>query len=293
VARARAPGRVASGRHTGVQPITVEEVIRKKIAIAVVSWRAPKSLRNSMASWQHNGLLDIVDEKMVFLNSPTDEDRAIARQFEFDVYTTWEQEGNIRAGPSIAYLCGNSSADYILFMEKDFVMSASREDMLREMYVGVQHLARGVDVYRLRGMTDYPAEGMPDCCTPAKPPTCPYHSNWKGAGSFSDHMNWLLIFCDPNIMEHSNGRLAHCTRKDDPNGVDAYCFTSGESNWSNNPVLMSKAWFNDKVRSIAFADWLRNEMFEFNLMMAWLAWKPPARVCVSYQGIFTHQEIDQ
>lgn len=63
---------------------------------------------------------------------------------------------------------------------------------------------------RLRGKTDYPAEGMPDCCTPATPPTCPFHSSWRSAGYFSDHMNWLFIYCDPDILEHSNGRLAHC-----------------------------------------------------------------------------------
>ena len=28
-------------------------------------------------------------------------------------------------------------------------------------------------------------------------------------------------------------------------------------------------------------------------MMAWLAWRPPAKICVSFQGIFTHLEIDQ
>lgn len=101
-------------------------------------------------------------------------------------------------------------ADYILLMEKDFVLSAERAVMMREMYTGVQHLARGVHAYRLRGKTDYPAEGMPDCCAPADPPTCPYHSNWLSAGYFSDHMNWLRIFCDPNILENSNGRLVQC-----------------------------------------------------------------------------------
>jgi hypothetical protein len=34
-------------------------------------------------------------------------------------------------------------------------------------------------------------------------------------------------------------------------------------------------------------------MFEFNVMLDWLEWKPPAKVCVSYDGIFRHKEIDQ
>ena len=137
----------------GAHDATEGEVIKKKLALAAVSWMAPKSLRNSMESWRAGGLLDVVDERMIFLNSPTAEDRAIAAEYAFDVYTTEEHGGNIMAGPSLAYLVGNTSADYVLFMEKDFVLSAPRDTMLREMFVGVQHLARGVDVYRcVRGV---------------------------------------------------------------------------------------------------------------------------------------------
>ncbi len=28
-------------------------------------------------------------------------------------------------------------------------------------------------------------------------------------------------------------------------------------------------------------------------MLEWLAWRPPAKVCVSWKGIFTHYEVDQ
>ena len=248
-----------------------------------------------MESWRRGGLLDLVDERMLFVNSPMDEDLAIAREYDFDVYTTPEREGNVMAGPALAYLVGNSSADYVLFMEKDFVLSADRVTTMRELFVGVQHLARGVDLYRLRGKTDHPAEGMPDCCEkpadPAAQPNCPFYSAWKSGGYFSDHMNWLYIFCDPDIMETANGRVAHCTRE--PAAPDSYCFTSGESNWSNNPALFGREWFNEKLRGVALADFERNNMFEFNAMMDWLSWRPPAKICVSFQGIFTHLEIDQ
>lgn len=100
----------------GSTPVEEADVVKKTIAIAAVTWRAPLSLRNSMESWRDGGLLDIVDEKMLFINSPTQEDYDIARDHDFDVYTTHERNGNIMAGPSLAYLAGNTSADYILFM---------------------------------------------------------------------------------------------------------------------------------------------------------------------------------
>ena len=48
---------------------------------------------------------------MIFINSPMPEDFAIAKEYNFDVYTTDERGGNIMAGPALAYLVGNSSAD--------------------------------------------------------------------------------------------------------------------------------------------------------------------------------------
>ena len=165
---------------------------------AAASRRAPLSLRNSLESWARGGLLDLVDERMIFINSPQAVDYALAKEFDIDVYTTEERNGNIMAGPALSYLVGNASADYVLFMEKDFELSADRAATQRELFLGMHMLARGVDVWRLRGTTDYPAEGMPDCCAPATPPTCPYHSDWKSGGYFSDHQNWLLAFCRPD-----------------------------------------------------------------------------------------------
>jgi hypothetical protein len=267
------------------------EVARKTIALAAISWRAPLSLRNSMASWAAGGLLDLADERMIFLNSPTPEDVEIASAHGFDIYTTEERGGNVKAGPALAYLVGNTSADYVLLLEKDFVLSAPRAAAARELWTGVQLLARGVDGYRLRGKTDFPAEGMPDCCAAAEPPNCPYNSGWRGAGTFSDHQNWLLIYCDPDILEHSAGRLAQCARE--PDAASALCYTSWESNWSNNPILFPAKWFNEKVRSVALSDMDQNHLFEFNVMLSWLEWDPPAIICSSEQGIFTHNEIDQ
>jgi hypothetical protein len=209
--------------------VTESEVVRKKLAIAVVTWRAPLSLRHSLESWRDNGLLDLVDEKMIFINSPQQVDFDLAREFDFDVYTTEERDGNIMAGPALTYLVGNTSADYVLFMEKDFDLNSAKAVTARELYLGMHLLSRGVDVYRLRGHNDYPAEGMPDCCTPATPPTCPFHSNWRSGGYFGDHMNWLLLFCQKDPVESANGRLVQCTKE--PAAPSSFCFGSGDTNW--------------------------------------------------------------
>ncbi|RYE84533.1 MAG: hypothetical protein EOO65_02100 [Methanosarcinales archaeon] len=380
----------------GDKDVSEDEVMRATLAIAAISYRSPRSLENSMRTWRDNGLLDVVDEKMLFLNSPSEEDINIGRTYDFDVYTTLESNGNVMVGKALAYLVDNSSADYILLMEKDFILNSPPDVTKRELYTGMQLLANGVDAYRyapshlcvctrvraccipffpfffhdcehggrggeqvrrmlvcvlgqppsvramacactcnaclwcrLRGQSDFPAEGNPDCCTPRNPPTCPYLSHWGNAGSFGDHMNWLLIYCDPNVIENSRGRIAHCTFRrvrgsacaawvrhpmmrappplrrafvappaphagtKEPEAPESYCFTSGETNWSNNPIIFRRDWFEKRLRAVATRPMEGNQYFEFYAMLEWLTWNPPAIVCTSLRGIFTHFEVDQ
>lgn len=279
--------------HCGDGSPTMEEVKTKTLALIAITYKAPLSLRASMVTWQTSGLLELADELILFINSPSKRDFDIAEEFGFTVMTTTEQNGNIMAGPALAYAVANCTSDYVLFMEKDFQAISDRQTTVEEMWSAIWHMARGVEVFRLRGKTDHPAEGMPDCCTPGRDdkPQCPFNSDWKTAGSFADHMNWLFIFCDPDVIEKSNGRVVQCTSQ-----PQSLCFTSAESNWSNNPVIFGRQWFNRRLRGVALTGehaWDDNRYLEFNIMMSWLAWRPPARICASYWGIFKHVEIDQ
>ena len=58
-------------------------------------------------------------------------------------------------------------------------------------------------------------------------------------------------------------------------------------------MLFPRKWFHERLRQVALKDFERNNYFEFNVMLEWLAWKPPAIVCSSMQGIFSHREVDQ
>jgi len=277
----------------GDDSVAAEVVAKKTIALIAITYKSPLSLGASMRTWRDNGLLDMVDERILFINAPSKADFDIGNEFGFKIMTTDEHGGNVMAGPALAYAVGNITSDYVLFMEKDFHLTADRNTALREMWAGVWHMARGVEVYRLRGKTDHPAEGMPDCCTalPDGKPSCPFNSGWRTAGSFADHMNWLFVFCDPDVVENANGRVVQCSPE--PRSL---CFTSAESNWSNNPVMFGRKWFNRRLRKTAlegenaFTD---NRMLEFEVMLEWLPWRPPARICASYWGIFEHVEIDQ
>jgi hypothetical protein len=287
----------------GGPPVGEDAVLRHTLALAVVTYRAPKSLRNSLESWRAGGLLELVDERMMFINGRDDggEQAALAAEYGFDVYTTDERGGNVMAAGGIAYLAGNASADSILFKEKDFILTApDRPTVLRELHAAVHARARGVDAYRLRGRTDFPAEGMPDCCAPTPEgakANCPYHDSWSGAGYFSSHQNWLRIFCAPDPVADGRGQVVQCTSAAAPGGtgVDSFAFSGGNSNWSNNPVIFGAGWFTERLRGVALSDEVlaANNMFEFRVMMEMLPWRPAAKYALSLKGIFTHMEVDQ
>jgi hypothetical protein len=55
-------------------------------------------------------------------------------------------------------------------------------------------------------------------------------------------------------------------------------------------------WFDAKLRDVALHGEMvyeENRQWEFRATLAWLQFKPPSKVCVSEQGIFTHHEVDQ
>jgi hypothetical protein len=61
--------------------------------------------------------------------------------------------------------------------------------------------------------------------------------------------------------------LAAGTRDPDP---ASFCFTSADSNWSNNPIIFPRAWFNEKLRDLTLNTpeiWRSNEQFEFRVML--------------------------
>ena len=51
--------------------VSVDEVASKSLALAVVTYKAPKSLAHSMKTWYKTGLLDMAEEKFIFINSPS------------------------------------------------------------------------------------------------------------------------------------------------------------------------------------------------------------------------------
>lgn len=63
----------------GGKPIDEAQLAKRRICLVTVSYKTPRSLENSVKSWARSGLLDLVDDKIMWLNAATDEERAMGR----------------------------------------------------------------------------------------------------------------------------------------------------------------------------------------------------------------------
>lgn len=62
-----------------------EDFLHDGVSLVALSYKAPKTLLNSMKTWKQSGLLDVVTEKILILNDPSPEEYSIALEYGFRV----------------------------------------------------------------------------------------------------------------------------------------------------------------------------------------------------------------
>ena len=65
--------------------IEANSLLERTLALVVISSATPRSLLNSMRTWDRSGLLDMVDDRVLWLNAPSEVDIAIGTQFGFRI----------------------------------------------------------------------------------------------------------------------------------------------------------------------------------------------------------------
>ena len=133
-------------------PPTLDALARVTVGLVVVSHDAPASLAAALTSWREEGLLSLVDDAVVVLSAPLEEEVAAMRGAGFRVYTPAADEMaalNARhadwlaqwpdrppfppvrdykgrpatyVGPAQAVAFLDMATDLVLFAEKDYVL---------------------------------------------------------------------------------------------------------------------------------------------------------------------------
>jgi len=233
------------GAPGGVPAPSLDALAGLTVGLVVVSYDAPRSLEGAMESWAAGGLLDLVDDRVAFLNAPLPEEVALSLGHGFRVYTPAKAEvapllARHRAwlsqfdhhpasgafppvrnhdgdparpatwvAPSqiMAYL--EMATDVVIFAEKDYALApAPLEHVVRSLLAAVAMLASNTAVVRLRRLDDANREALPDCCAGVCGNS---FSDFREQCAWGSHLNWLAIFCDTAGVEaRSKGAVKMC-----------------------------------------------------------------------------------
>ncbi|KAH8052100.1 hypothetical protein JL721_10981 [Aureococcus anophagefferens] len=264
-------------------------------ALVALSYRTPATLRRSVVSWWASGLLGLVDERILLLNDPAPAEVAVGVRFGFDVRLP--SELGARSGPGAGQrppLPGprlRAVKPEVLTIGAAFARRSSRRPR------GVRRRARRAAIVRLRSITDQGCGTFRRCQRDANMP------DWKAQTTFGRRRNWWSFYC-PEFSKP--GSVADCETGGD---VTLRCFTSWDSNWSLNAVLvdresaLEKKWKYARkgaagkfgpglaLAQYAAATWQKQDGFEVGMLKDdWGKLDMP--ICLSMRGIFEHVEVD-
>lgn len=270
---------------------------QKTLSIILLSHKTPRTLLNTLRTWKASGLLDMAYERIAILNEALPSEIAIAASHGFEVVQPKDIKGAKVSKPNLftiggAFFYGLKliKSDYVLFMENDFKIDASlsKKEIAMELLGGAGMLEKGAQVVRLMSRKYQGCGTFKDCVHGAK--------NIEQPGLGDRRRNWYAFYCRgyPKTEPHVGDCL----------DVPSYrCFTSWDSNWSLNAVMLKKSdMFDVKYKtpldgSMSMAEiglkcYNKQDKFESIMIFdyKWAKWKVP--ICISYNGLFVHEEIE-
>lgn len=224
-----------------------------KLSIIVLFHAEYESLRFAARSWVSNGLINIADELVIFLNglpSPVatllmarvPELRAVRDTGKLRVVPSSE---NMPLGLAIAKMVELAKYEYVLLLEKDWELIEPYDVVFSRIADSKVLLKEGVaDVVRHRHRIN---------------PGVPLHALIMHQGreeSILRIQKNLLCYThhwqdDPTDSYPGKGLMWKCGRganqDADLDEAHIFCATSEYCQWTNNPVLFKRRWFIDEV----------------------------------------------
>eukprot|EP00607_Mallomonas_marina_P007973 CAMPEP_0182416986 /NCGR_PEP_ID=MMETSP1167-20130531/1416_1 /TAXON_ID=2988 /ORGANISM="Mallomonas Sp, Strain CCMP3275" /LENGTH=243 /DNA_ID=CAMNT_0024590231 /DNA_START=804 /DNA_END=1532 /DNA_ORIENTATION=+ len=241
----------------------------------------------------------MMSERLAVLNDPLPSEIAIALHHGFEVLQPKDipdvklaKPNVITIGAAFYYTLQRIKSEYVLFMEKDFKMDErlSVTEIQTQLITAAGLLDRGVGIVRLMSRR---YQG----CGTFK--SCDHGGIHLDARDPTDRRrNWYAFYCEGH--KGTEKIVTDCTMT-----PRFRCFTSWDSNWTLNAVMVKKSDIlnkkyklphkkgSDTMRSIpeiGLAHYQNQDGFESGMVPKWMRWKVP--ICISYQGLFIHEEIE-
>ena len=218
------------------------------VSLCILSWKSVKTLRNTLQSYQKNGLLELSDDIKILFQEISHQDRKLAEKYEIKYIGL---EKNIGIGKGISKLIENAKYDTILFLEHDWELIENQNVLLNRLQSGLSLLENGFDIIRYRSRKN---PGFPVHSLRHKGKELDYYDTWHKVTS--PHLLESLYWLDP--AESFPDKIQ---KKD-----DCFITTARWANWTNNPFMLRKEFFFKNIYDIAVS----SEHFERDIAEWWV-----------------------
>lgn len=238
------------------------------ISIGILSWNSGKTLKNTLASYRKNGLLELSDDITILFQEVSSEDNKLAKKFGINYIGLKE---NIGIGKGISKLVENAKHETVLFLEHDWELIENQKTVSSQLQEGLNMLENGYDIvrYRSRSNPGYPVHSMKH-----KGKELEYYDTWHkvNAPQLLESMYWLdpAVSFPDKIQKSGN----------------FFVTTSRWANWTNNPFLLQKSFFKKNIQNIAE----KSEHFERDIAEWWVQQN---FIIAQGEGLFMHNDIDK
>ena len=271
------------------------------IALVSLNYRTPMTLLNTVRTWNASGLLSMARERLIVLNDPYPSEVAIALEHGFTILQPKNIPGGKLAKPNVLtigaafyYALKQVTSAYVLFLENDFKVDAALgpDEIIAELVGAAGMLRSGAEVVRLLSRKTKGCGTFKDC----------NHANihLDATDPTKRVRNWYSFYCRENDGKAGRADVADCLKPEAP--VAFRCFTSWDSNWTLNGVMVKRASMLGKqypaasqaatIADIGLKSFAQQDAFESSMIHEhrWMAWKVP--ICISYNGLFQHEEVE-
>jgi hypothetical protein len=250
-----------------------------------------------MRTWKKTGLLDFMHETHVILNDPSPQEIAMSIEHGFQIIQPKNVPNGKMSKPNVFtigaafyYALTAIESEYLIFLENDFKMDEmlDRKEIKAQLVAAAGMLDSGAEVVRLGSRKSKGCGTWKDC---------DHHGiNLNSAIPKERLRNWYAFYCREERKD-ANGQVSDCFEE-----PDFRCFTSYDTNWTLNAVMVKRStMLNTKyaangnmlsIAEIGLRQYQKQDGFESAMAwgLPWQQWKVP--ICIAYDGMFIHEEIE-
>ena len=111
------------------------DYLLKEVGVVVLSHGRNDKLEKSLQSYEKNGLTDMVGDNFIFFNEISNNDVNLVNSYQKYDYGGHQQ--NLGIGWGMVKAIAESYKDYVLFLENDFELDATQEDIYKQLTLGL------------------------------------------------------------------------------------------------------------------------------------------------------------